>query len=356
MDKQEAERGLPVERTQASKDHVPLYVEKQKSVIDEIRLSELLTNGAAMKDGGDLDWLEAQAKVGASVPLHIMTIPLIDEIPVDCRVSLLLIQQVRKARREGACDETEQERPQRRPKTKAAKGKAKSKAATKPVGSGALQQIEEGATDQPIEEGATDQPIEEGAAQPIEEGAAQPIEEGAAQPIEEGATQPIEEGAAQPIEEGAAHQPIEEGAPLQPIEEGAPSQPIDQEGEPSQSIDQEGEPSQSIDQEGEPINQEGEPIKPSMVTGACGLAPKIKKGDVLPEGIAAAEILAQWRLTATCLSRYPKIPCIYQFDSIDISIQHGVSVVLYSLYDIVTQTHLKCEYLYIHVCMHAVAL
>ena len=324
MDKQEAERGLPVERTQASKDHVPLYVEKQKSVIDEIRLSELLTNGAAMKDGGDLDWLEAQAKVGASVPLHIMTIPLIDEIPVDCRVSLLLIQQVRKARREGACDETEQERPQKRPKTKAAKGKAKSKAATKPVGSGALQQIEEGATDQPIEEGATDQPIEE--------------------------------GAAQPIEEGAAHQPIEEGAPLQPIEEGAPSQPIDQEGEPSQSIDQEGEPSQSIDQEGEPINQEGEPIKPSMVTGACGLAPKIKKGDVLPEGIAAAEILAQWRLTATCLSRYPKIPCIYQFDSIDISIQHGVSVVLYSLYDIVTQTHLKCEYLYIHVCMHAVAL
>ena len=147
MDKQEAERGLPVERTQASKDHVPLYVEKQKSVIDEIRLSELLTNGAAMKDGGDLDWLEAQAKVGASVPLHIMTIPLIDEIPVDCRVSLLLIQQVRKARREGACDETEQERPQKRPKTKAAKGKAKSKAATKPVGSGALQQIEEGAGD-----------------------------------------------------------------------------------------------------------------------------------------------------------------------------------------------------------------
>ena len=82
MDKQETDGGLPVElpnkeRTQASKDHVPLYVEKEKSPVDEHRLSELLMNGAAMKAGEDIDWLEAQAKVGDSLPMDITTIPLI---------------------------------------------------------------------------------------------------------------------------------------------------------------------------------------------------------------------------------------------------------------------------------------
>ncbi|CAE7369890.1 unnamed protein product [Symbiodinium sp. CCMP2592] len=216
------------ERTQASKDHVPLYLEKENSPVDESRLNELLASGVAATAGVDADWLEAQAKV-------------------------------RRARREVAGDGGAQEPPQKRPKTR---GRPK-KAATKPVESGAPPPMESSAPQQPMESSAPQKPMESSAPR-------QPIEEGAAEPIEEGATEQssIEEGAAEPIEKGATEQSIEEGATEQSIEEGA-AQPI--EGAPSQSIE-EGAPSQSI--------EEGAPQQPSMVTGgAVGLPIKTKKGE-----------------------------------------------------------------------------
>ena len=57
------------DRTQAAKDHVPLYVAKEQSPVDEKQVDELLMNGVHASAGGGDDLLAAQAKVG--IFLHI---------------------------------------------------------------------------------------------------------------------------------------------------------------------------------------------------------------------------------------------------------------------------------------------